>query len=209
MAFADHYQRDARPELSEQDISVLARLEGGAAGLTSFLATHAGGSFADGLYRIHECSTMWKWIQRAEEAFPDFRNRLFCFGGDWLGRMFSLDFARRGNGQWLVLMLEPGSGTVLEIDAGFMEFHDKELVQYPNEALAVDFFDTWKTSGGASPGFAECIGYKTPLFLGGSDTLLNLGLTDLEVYWSITGQLLSKVRQLPEGAVIFRIGLKD
>jgi hypothetical protein len=209
MAFDDRYQRDARPEVAQQDVSVLARLEHGAAGVTRFLATHAGGSYADGLYRIHDCAAMPKWTQVVEEAFPDFRNRLFCFGLDWLGRMFALDFARRDNGQWLVLMLEPGTGMALEIPVGFMEFHDGELVRYQNEALAVELFNAWRTSGGESPGFAECIGYQTPLFLNGSDTLDNLALTDLEVYWSIAGQLLAKVRQLPEGTAIHRIGLKD
>jgi len=208
MTFDDLYRRDAKPELSEQECLALARVESGAIGITAFLATHAGGSYAEGLYRILNCVTIANWTKVVEEAFPDFRNRLFCFGVDWLGRMFALDFARRKNGQWLVLMLEPGTGEALEIPVSFMEFHDEELVKYQNEALAVEFCNAWRASGGVSPEFSQCIGYKTPLFLNGSDTIDNLELADLEMYWSIMGQLLSQVRRLPDRTAIDGIGLK-
>jgi hypothetical protein len=209
MVFDSLYIRDSNPSLSHQDIVSLASLERYAIGLTSFLAIHAGGSYSDGLYRIHSVATMPKWTGIAEETFPDFRSRIFCFGVDWLGRMFALDFARKNNGQYLVLMLEPGTGQALEIPVAFMEFHDQELVKYQDEALAVKFFDEWRHAGGESPQFDQCVGYKKPLFLNGSDNVENLELTDMEVYWSITGQLLSKLRRLPDGTRIEGARLKD
>jgi hypothetical protein len=39
----------------------------------------------------------------------------------------------------------------------------------------------------------ECIGYRVPLFLGGSDTVENLEKVDLDVYWHLHGQLIQKI----------------
>ncbi len=177
--------------------------------MAMFLASHAGGAYEHGLYRIHSVANMTRWTEAVEEAFPDFRQRIFCFAFDWLGRMFAVDFARKANGQYLVLMLEPGTGQALEIPVTFMGFHNQELVQYQDEALAVEFYKTCQNSGGKHPAFDQCIGYKNPLFLGGSDTVENLERTDLEVYWSITGQLLSKVRGLADGTRVGNVQISD
>jgi hypothetical protein len=54
------------------------------------------------------------------------------------------------------------------------------------------------------------VGYRVPLFLGGSDTLENLEVTDLDVYWTICGQLRLAAAQLPEGTAIKGIsGIPD
>ncbi len=52
-----------------------------------------------------------------------------------------------------------------------------------------------------------CVGYKKPLFLGGSDTTDNLELAKLEVYWEISAQLLNKTRDLPIGTHVNNIGM--
>jgi hypothetical protein len=209
MTFDDHFERDARAVTQMQDLAPLASVEPGASGLTDFLSTHAGGSYERGLYRIYSVADMQRWTAIAAEAFPDFRQRILCFGSDWLGRIFALDFARKSNGQFLVLMLEPGTGQALEIPATFMDFHNQELVQYQNEALAVEFYRAWQASGGEIPAFEQCAGYKKALFLNGSDTAENLEITDMEVYWSIAGQLLSKIRGLPEGTRLDSIRIND
>ncbi len=86
-------------------------------------------------------------------------------------------------------MLEPGTGEALEIPVGFELFHNEELVDYRNEALAAEFFVQWRsTHVGAGPlNAADCVGYKVPLFLGGADAVENLELTDFEVYWDFCG----------------------
>jgi len=48
----------------------------------------------------------------------------------------------------------------------------------------------------------QCVGYITPLFLGGQDEFENFEISDLEVYWAINGQILEKTRGLPDGARI-------
>ncbi len=39
----------------------------------------------------------------------------------------------------------------------------------------------------------KCAGYKIPLFIGGNDTVDNLELSDIYVYWEICSQLKNKI----------------
>jgi hypothetical protein len=194
MSFDTMYSPDTDAPLQQQAISSLARFEAIAPGIGTFLGRYAGVSFNRGLYRIHPIVAMPAWTAIAGDAFPDFKARLFCFSYDWLGRHFAIDIGRRENGQCQVLMLEPGTGEVLEIPTHFMDFHDAELVKHQNEAVAADFYRAWLDVGGLAPDSLHCIGYKTPLFLGGEDALANLELVDMEVYWSLCGQLLAQIR---------------
>lgn len=175
-----------------------------AVGLGEFFENYSGSSFG-GLYRVHSVQSIGRWNQVVGEAFPEFAGRIFCFGCDWLGRQFALDRKRTESGEPLILMLEPGTGEVLEIPVNFVQFHEDELVDYANEALAAEFFQGWLSAGNKPPRFDQCVGYKKPLFLNGSDTIGNLELTDLEVYWDMSSQLIEKVRGLPPGTPINNI----
>ena len=137
------------------------------------------------------------WIA---EAFPEFADRACPFGYDWLGRQFAIDIGRQEAGQPLVLLLEPGTGEGLEIPSTFAAFHDEEIVDYRDAALASGFFDTWSRTQGAVVPLprGNCVGYRVPLFLGGHDDVDNLELIDLEVYWTICGQLRRRTSQLPD-----------
>ena len=55
----------------------------------------------------------------------------------------------------------------------------------------------------------ECVGYKTPLFLGGKDVMDNLEILNLDVYWTLTAQLIRKARGLPLGTVLGNITSVD
>lgn len=205
MPFDGECHPDNRERLQPQDVSSILHLESVAPGIVDFLSRHAGLSFNQSLYRIHAVGDMRRWTAAVINAFPDFRERAFCFSCDWLGRHFSIDFGRREQSQCLILMFEPGTGQALEIPATFRDFHNVELVEYQNAALAADFYHTWLTAGGAIPDFTQCIGYNKPLFLNGADDVSNLELIDMNVYWSLLGQLLAKTRHLPEGTRISNI----
>lgn len=86
----------------------------------------------------------------------------------------------------------------------FGAFHDEELVEYRDAALASGFFGAWaKDQGAALPlAHGDCVGYQVPLFLGGHDTVDNLEIIDLDVYWTTCGQLRRGTLQLPEGTSI-------
>lgn len=178
------------------------------AGLRTFFDLFGGTSFNGGVYRAVHPADLDEWNARIVHAFPQFEGRITSFGYDWLGRVFALDIQRMEDGQPGVVMFEPGTGEALEIPANLGSFHDSELIEYGEPALAISFYNNWLASGGSAPGYKGCIGYKKPLFLGGQDEVSNLEDSDLDVYWHLMGQLILKARGLPEGTPI-RVDISD
>jgi hypothetical protein len=104
------------------------------------------------------------------------------------------------------LLLEPGTGEALEIPFSFARFHE-QLDELREPALAASFFASWAR---ANPevlplGAMQCAGYKVPLFLGGKDSVDNLEIVDVEVYWSLSGQLCERTRVLPPGTSVTQV----
>ena len=173
-------------------------------GFAEFMRDYAGATVAEGAYRIHTSDSAQSSKRLMDAAFPEFADRCFPFGFDWLGRQFALDAHRTEGGEALVMLLEVGTGQALEIPTGFASFHNRELVDFRNEALAWDFFLDWvKQRPETVPLLSDqCVGYKVPLFLGGRDELDNLELIDLEVYWTLCGQLRLGTLHLPPGTTV-------
>lgn len=149
-----------------------------------------------GLYRVHKAGSIVARTKMVEEAMPSMRGRVLCFGGDWLGRQFALDNLRSDAGENLVIMLEPGTGEALEIPVTVGRFHDSELVDYADAALATQFYEQWRAASGDDAPIDDrtCVGYRVPLFLGGADTVDNLERSDIEVYWHLMGELREATR---------------
>jgi hypothetical protein len=168
--------------------------------LKDFIQLLGGSSFSRGLYRVILESEKHEWDLTASKAFPAFGNRLTCFAYDWLGRIFALDPGRLVDGLPGVVMLEPGTGDALEIPCHLSSFHDEELIEFRDAALAAEFYENWLSQGGPAPSYSQCIGYLRPLFLSGKDEVANLGVSDLDVYWEIASQLILKVRGIPTAA---------
>ena len=200
--FRNVFQPDEREDLTVVQPTSRSDLE-----VDQLLEQFGGQSFNQGMYRVISAGAVARWAERATVAFPRFIGRVTPFGVDWLGRLFALDSARRVGGTTAVVMLEPGTGQALEVPCGLVAFHDAELVQYREEALAESFYEKWRAMGGAAPRIGQCVGYKKPLFLGGSDTTDNLELVKLEVYWEISAQLLDKTRDLPIGTHVNNISI--
>ncbi|MFF1254966.1 T6SS immunity protein Tdi1 domain-containing protein [Pseudarthrobacter sp. NPDC058329] len=177
--------------------------------LQDLFEEYGGTTFDGGLYRVHSAASSREASEAAAYAFPALKTAWVCFGFDWLGRQFALDFHRGSPENPEVVLLEPGTGEALEVPVAFSDFHDYGLSRYRDSCLLPDFFRNWRASGGQEPKFNQCIGYKTPLFLGGSDDESNLELTDIDVYWSITGQLIVATRDLPDGASISSLGIRN
>jgi len=173
--------------------------------LRLFMGKFGGQSFRNGLYRVIESHSINQWLDRVSLAFPEYRTRVTCFGYDWLGRVFALDSARSEQGQPGVILLEPGTGASLVIPANLETFHDEELQTHGEAALAISFYNKWLQSGGAAPRHHQCIGYNVPLFLGGVDDIDNLSLTEIEVYWHVSAQLIQQTRGLPPGTRIGKV----
>ena len=171
-----------------------------------------GGCVADeGLYRVHAPIDVIERTRMVEAAMPDVRGRIVCFGEDWLGGQFALDRARLEGSDNLVLLLEPGTGEMLEIPATVRLFHDSELVDFTDAAVGASFYAEWRTSTGDDRPIDDgtCVGYRVPLFLGGTDTASNLERTDLAVYWHLTGELRAGTRDAPSGTPIRSVGIDE
>jgi len=188
--FLSKFNQDNRVKdiLSNEVISSVGEL---ATGFSEFMKAFSGSTFEGGLYRLHRTQDIPFWTKNVELAFPEYENRIICFSFDWLGRHFALDKKRVENNQMLILLLEPGAGEVMQIPVSFVDFHNNELVEYRNDALASDFFKEWLNSNKEGPSHSKCVGYKIPLSLGGVDELDNLEMSDMDVYWSICGQVIN------------------
>lgn len=172
-------------------------------GLRNLIDLFGGTSFERGLYRVVRASDIDEWNARVAVAFPEFRERVTCFGFDWLGRVFAVDANRLEGGLPGVVMFEPGTGEALEIPCNISSFHDEELIEYADAALAKNLHGQWLANGRQPPKYDQCVGYKKPLFLSGADELENLETSDIDVYWHLLGQLILKAKGLPPGTPIY------
>jgi type VI secretion system (T6SS) immunity protein Tdi1 len=181
-----------------------------AAGYPELAGQYAGRAFDRGIYRLHDENTGPRAAAAVAEAFPDFAHRARPFARDWLGRQFALDSARAEGGEQLVLLLEPGTGQALEVPLSFAAFHE-QLDELREPALAASFFESWAEADPASVplGPDKCAGYRVPLFLGGKDVVTNLEVIDLDVYWSVCGQLRQGTRTMPPGTSISGVSIND
>jgi hypothetical protein len=161
--------------------------------LKYFFDVLGGKSFNGGLYRTVHPADLRFWHERLQLAFPGYERKTVCFGYDWLGRAFGVAWEREEEGRPDVLMFDIGSGEVFEIPANLITFHDSEIIKSTEPALAVSLYEAWRASGGAAPDYDKCIGHRVPLFLGGEEAVGNLEACDLDVYWSIFGQVLQQV----------------
>ncbi len=172
--------------------------------LDELYAALAGSCLNGGLYRVHTAPGAARWAELAWDELPAFRGRAWPFGVDWLGRQFAVDRDRLGPDGQLCLLLERGTGEVLELPYTVTGLHTDALVDQADAALAVTFYEAWRReTGDARPLLAsECVGYRLPLFLGGADEVANLERSAMEVYWSLASQLRHKADGLPEGTRI-------
>lgn len=198
----DSFQKSFSKDVNLSAAKTGAATRSGIVDVDKLLDELGGLSFDRGLYRLILPSEVSRWNDRLAVPFPAFGGRVICFGFDWLGRIFAADRERLEKKSPGVVMFEPGTGEALEIPCNVTTFHEEELLEYRDAALASDFHDRWLTSGGSVPEYSQCIGYKKPLFLGGSDELNNLVVSDIDVYWHLAGQLIGRTKGLPPGTPI-------
>ncbi|MCL2152512.1 MAG: DUF1851 domain-containing protein [Oscillospiraceae bacterium] len=150
-----------------------------------------GMEFGDGIYRVFRTDDIPKWKKIISGAYNDFRRYFEPFGFDWLGRCFAVDLRKKTKSN--ILMFEIGTAEVLEIPCNIIEFHNKEIPLNGEACLSKSFFAQWRASNRQNINYSECIGYKVPLFLNGEDSVQNLELSDMEVYWSVISQIKNQI----------------
>lgn len=159
--------------------------------ITYFKQNYQGMTFGNGLYRVFNKVAINKWKQIITEGYPDFENCFEPFAYDWLGRCFAVDIRNGKMGN--VLMFEIGTADVLEIPCNFMSFHEEEIPLYHDSCLASSFFNEWRINNTDDLQNDKCVGYKIPLFLGGTDTVDNLEVSDMEVYWNVCSYYKNRI----------------
>lgn len=167
-------------------------------GLAELVTMAAGLSFGDGILRVLTDDEARRAQGLANLMWPEWAPRIRPFAQDWMGRQYVLDLHRKA----MVLLLDPGAAGVYELDGTIPDLLDEYVVEDPNTFLAQDLFTSWRAAHPERPPAGTCVGFRTPLFLGGGAAVENLEVVDEEVYWSVHGQLWAKVKDLPEGTSI-------
>lgn len=157
------------------------------------LMTALGGtSFGDGLLFALRRDDVPLWTRNVRAAYPDVSRPFRPFAYDWLGDCFAETGRPDGGGE--VVIFEVGTGKLLRTGRPFDAFLADEIPNAHEQCLLSPFWDLWLSSGGARPTYGTCVGYKVPPFMGGGDTIGNLEVSDTDVYWTIVGQVLARMR---------------
>lgn len=167
-------------------------------GLAKLVTMAAGCSFGDGVFRVFTEDQARRAQSLANEMFPEWAPGIRPYAQDWLGRLHALDLRRNA----MPILLDPGSGDVYDFDGTISELLDQWMVDDPDTLLAADLFRTWRELHPERTPVGSCVGFQTPLFLGGARTVDNLEVIDEMVYWSLHGQLWAQVKDLPPGTPI-------
>lgn len=146
--------------------------------------------FGAGAYRVLSDKRAEMLARSLFQAYPAFDRSVDLFGISCMGDIFAL---RRDT--QMVLMFEPGTSEALNTGASLPDFHNAEIVDNPDAALAEHLFAKWRALGHPVPELSQCVGYVKPLFQGGADEITNLELIDLDVYWTVTAPFIAKARK--------------
>jgi hypothetical protein len=178
----------------------------GLEGFVELVSIGAGVSLGEGIIHVHDEGEAKRARGLVGEAFPEFGDAVEPIAEDWLGRQIAVTFA--ANGEAELVLFEPGSGEAFEIDCGISYLFDVELIADPVAYLALDLFEEWKEVNSTTPSRGQCVGFKVPLFLGGSGEIDNLEIIDVEVYWSLLGQLRAGTKNLPPGSTVSQVRIE-
>jgi hypothetical protein len=142
---------------------------------------------------LDELLSEWRWL--ADESFQPV---VISALGDL--------FLRRTDGP--IFWLDAGWGRLTEVAASAEEF--KQLMVQPensNEWFVPELIGDILSSG-KRLGPGECFGYKVPPVMGGEVEPDNFEPTDLQVHFSILGQIHRQVKNLPPGTPIGKIKIE-
>lgn len=188
--FLDGYRPDRPIELRNAD-------EAGGSALAVLLSNLGGRSYNEGLYRIHDEASSVRWTSIVQAAFPNRDPNFHSFGFDWSGRQYCLDVHSN-----FVVQFDPETGESYATQQTLLDFHNNELADDPIGAVAADEFEAWALLQSSPLTFAECVGYRIPLVLGGEDCLENRERCDMEVYWSFCAQISKQLSDVASGTSV-------
>lgn len=157
-----------------------------------------GGTFDNGLFRIHNVGSFYYWTKTVLEYFK-IDGSTYVFAFDWVGRQYAVN---QLDGRKLILMIDPATAEYFELEIDIEHFLSDDLNDFKNNVLEARKFESLTGKMFKVLSFDKCVGFKTPLMIGGKDELENLEVIDLEVYWDLNYQIYIKTRNLPNGSPI-------
>jgi hypothetical protein len=173
--------------------------------IDAFFNECGGRSFENGLYRTHTASSSLSWNVLVTTFFPQYGSDLILFGFDWMGRQFGIDLTRTVT----IVMFDPSTAESFRVESGIAAFHNIDLLREEDDLLSKsNCLEIKEKLGIDELGFAECIGYKRPLFIGGEDSIDNYQKQNLEVYWEFNCQIYLQIKGLPPGTKINSINFE-
>jgi len=101
-------------------------------GLAELATLAAGRSFGNGVLCVFTDEEARRAQSLVNAMFPEWAVRIRPFAQDWLGRQYVLDLRRGG----MLLLLEPGSGGVYELEEKIPELFDQLMVDDPAPSSA-------------------------------------------------------------------------
>ena len=152
----------------------------GTENVATFIEAFSGKKFGNGAFRVLKREDLQKWHNVVLELFPNLWTDFKLFGFDWLGRFYATDEKEN-----IIFVFDPATNEVMDLLCGFSFFVNEILPKSAKDILALKLYKNYLKSN-REPVYSSCVGYKIPLYLGGEDTLENLEIIDLEVYWSIS-----------------------
>lgn len=115
----------------------------------------------------------------------------------------------------LFIVLDDGAVHMLEVGGGNLSKvadnrnHFAELIDHTdnsNDWLMIPLVDKC-VDAGLHLSAGQIYSYKVPPILGGDYTVDNTEVTDIEVHFSVLGQIQNKVKDLPDGTKVDRVEL--
>ena len=164
--------------------------------VSTFTEAFSGKEFENGAFKVFKKEETEKWNNVVKEMFPNFSEQFLLFGYDWLGRFYATNEAEN-----IIFVFDPSTNDIMDLENAFALFINKTLLKNANDILALKLYKKYLKKN-SKPLFSNCVGYKVPLFLGGEDSLENFEESDMEVYWSISAQIIAQIREKANGTVV-------
>ena len=156
-----------------------------------FISQLGGRQFRGGLFNSFRMEDLTLWRTYISDAFPEIKGQFYPFGYDWQGTCFAI--TKDSTGKEKILFIEIGSGEILTLPCSFAEFMNVEIPKKADAIFEYAMYDEWKSYAKADIPYGNCVGFIVPLFLGGEGVPKNMEISDMEVYWSILGQIRTQI----------------
>ena len=155
--------------------------------------------FDSGLFRIYNLTNALKRTQIGKAYFSNERSDYYCFGCDWTGRQYAVNYDDTH-----IFMLDHAVNEFSHLESTLDVFFNDFLVNMKEDILlASEFLNTMNHLKISKLEEHQILGFKVPLLLGGKDQLDNYVISDLDMDWDFSLQIRDQTKNLKDGGCHF------